>query len=783
MNDGMKDMKKEMSHPNCSIHVAMPAIAIMVISVVLTVMHLLIFQGVAGALEINDSLGHSLALDGPPKRIVSLVPTATEVLFELGAQDRVVGITYHDATLKGATASKVTSGKTVVGGFFRPSIEKVKALDPDLIIVSSLHNELIEALDCTKCQIFYYGTESINQGFDNIRILGKLVENESEAEAIIQKNQREIAHIKSKLEQIFSKKVHDEREQVASNVHASHQQREGDEGDGKKPDGEKRRKRVIRLMGRDTIMTPGNDSFQNDLIRMAGGIPPDFGKKGSVIPVIKEAWMAFNPEVIYGCGEDREAADRFFSQDGWKDVDAVKNHQIFYFPCELTCRAATHTGYFVSWLSSMIYTKEFGNPVNFILPTPLDSASSSAGVLTASSVTNESGSGSSTMSSTSSDSVSNGVSLKDSRPVQIDLPYIEAAKVNTVSILDFDNKTLMIDFKTPQTIVSTLEGERDGILSVGNHYSPPPTWGPGHYLGIETLRANILAANGKTEESTSFLITGANMDNLSVKEKRFKKMKVVAVATAGVMSNAVRMSKDIGMHYEPGTINIIIMSNMTLSRRAMTRAIISATEAKSAALDDMDIRSTYSPLKNPATGTGTDNILVVQGAGSFIDGKEISIENTGGHSKMGELVARAVYDAVEEAILKQNRVTASRHVFQRLKERKLSIYSLASEVVCDCMKTYDIENGLLAESVEHLFLEPRYSAFIASAFALSDDYERGLVKDLGLFDVWCQVTASEIAGKPVLEIENLVVGEKIPTVLKRALNAVFTGALEKLRDE
>ena len=771
MNDGMKDMKKEMSHPNCSIHVAMPAIAIMVISVVLTVMHLLIFQGVAGALEINDSLGHSLALDGPPKRIVSLVPTATEVLFELGAQDRVVGITYHDATLKGATASKVTSGKTVVGGFFRPSIEKVKALDPDLIIVSSLHNELIEALNCTKCQIFYYGTESIDQGFDNIRILGKLVENESEAEAIVHKNQGELAHIGRKVESIILKP---EGLEEGENEGRS-EKKEGAGGT--------KRKRVIRLMGRDTIMTPGNDSFQNDLIRMAGGTPPDFGKKGSVIPVTQEEWMAFNPEVIYGCGEDREAADRFFSQDGWKDVDAVKNHQIFYFPCELTCRAATHTGYFVSWLSSMIYTKEFGNPVNFILPTPLDGASSSAGVLAASSVTNESGSGSSTMSSTSSDSVSNGVSLKDSRPVQIDLPYIEAANVNTVSILDFDNKTLMIDFKTPQTIVSTLEGERDGILSVGNHYTPPPTWGPGHYLGIETIRTNILAANGKTKENTSFLITGANMDNLSVKEKSFKKMKVVAVATAGVMSNAVRMSKDIGMHYEPGTINIIIMSNMKLSRRAMTRAIISATEAKSAALDDMDIRSTYSPLKNPATGTGTDNILVVQGAGSFIDGKEISIENTGGHSKMGELVARAVYDAVEEAILKQNRVTASRHVFQRLKERKLSIYSLASEVVCDCMKTYDIENGLLAESVEHLFLEPRYSAFIASAFALSDDYERGLVKDLGLFDVWCQVTASEIAGKPVLEIENLVTGEKIPTVLKRALNAVFTGALEKLRDE
>ena len=54
-------------------------------------------------------------------------------------------------------------------------------------------------------------------------------------------------------------------------------------------------------------MTPGSDSFQNDLIRLAGGIPPDFGRKGGVITVSKEEWQAFNPEVIYGCGEDKKS--------------------------------------------------------------------------------------------------------------------------------------------------------------------------------------------------------------------------------------------------------------------------------------------------------------------------------------------------------------------------------------------------------------------------------------------------------------------------------------------
>ncbi|MDZ7664110.1 MAG: adenosylcobinamide amidohydrolase [Desulfotignum sp.] len=72
--------------------------------------------------------------------------------------------------------------------------------------------------------------------------------------------------------------------------------------------------------------------------------------------------------------------------------------------------------------------------------------------------------------------------------------------------------------------------------------------------------------------------------------------------------------------WNAGTINIILMTNMALSPRAMTRSLIAATEAKTAALADLDIRSSDDPALWQATGTGTDNILVVQGTGQKIDG-------------------------------------------------------------------------------------------------------------------------------------------------------------------
>ena len=255
------------------------------------------------------------------------------------------------------------------------------------------------------------------------------------------------------------------------------------------------------------------------------------------------------------------------------------------------------------------------------------------------------------------------------------------------------------------------------------------------------------------------------MDNLSIKQAKFRNMEVYALITAGVKSNAVRMSKDVGRFYEPGTINIILLSNMKLSPRAMIRAIISATEAKTAALMDMDIRSSYVPQFYKATGTGTDNIIIVQGMGGEID-------NAGGHSKMGELIAKAVYEGVQEAIYRQNGLTTDRNIFQRLKDRRVSIYGLISGIDCECnMKKSD-----LGATVEEILLDPRYAGFLETAFPLSDDYEMGLIEDLFAFELLCKNMAEKIAGKGILELKEIVETRDIPVVLRMALNAILNGA-------
>jgi len=152
---------------------------------------------------------------------------------------------------------------------------------------------------------------------------------------------------------------------------------------------------------------------------------------------------------------------------------------------------------------------------------------------------------------------------------------------------------------------------------------------------------------------TAMLLTGADMDNFALKKEEYQEFKVFVVVTAGTKSNAQRIGVDKAGSLERdgrfetlGTINVIVLTNALLSEGAMARGMITLTEAKVVALEDLDIRSSYDP-EIRATGTGTDNAIIVSGQGARID-------YLGGHSKMGELMARAVTSAVKEAIFKQN---------------------------------------------------------------------------------------------------------------------------------
>ncbi|MFQ5512485.1 MAG: helical backbone metal receptor, partial [Candidatus Krumholzibacteriia bacterium] len=89
----------------------------------------------ADAIVLTDALGDELRLAGPPKRIVSLVPSITESLIELGAGGRLVGITGYCVHPAEAVASIAKVGGTK--GF---SFDRIETLAPDLVIANKEEN-------------------------------------------------------------------------------------------------------------------------------------------------------------------------------------------------------------------------------------------------------------------------------------------------------------------------------------------------------------------------------------------------------------------------------------------------------------------------------------------------------------------------------------------------------------------------------------------------------------------------------------------------------------------
>jgi len=84
----------------------------------------------------TDQMGRVISLNYPPKRIISLVPSQTELLFDLGLDDEVIGITKFCVH-----PNDMIKSKTKVGGTKKLNLDKIRSLNPDLIIGNKEEND------------------------------------------------------------------------------------------------------------------------------------------------------------------------------------------------------------------------------------------------------------------------------------------------------------------------------------------------------------------------------------------------------------------------------------------------------------------------------------------------------------------------------------------------------------------------------------------------------------------------------------------------------------------
>lgn len=227
-------------------------------------------------IEVTDFKGRSIVLDKAPDKIVSLSPSNTEILFALGAGEKVVGVTsYCDYPEE---ARKIEQ----VGTFDGPNMELIKKVQPDVVLAGYIQEEAVKALEGMGITVVVTEAESFEAIYKSIEIIGRITETDTKAEEIVAGMKNKIAEIQEKTK------------------------------DKKKPT-------VFYVVWTDPLTTAGSKTFINDVIKVAGGL--------NVAEKV-EGWANYSTEQLIKDNPEMLVAALHSTDKGMNKEDLSKN-QIF----------------------------------------------------------------------------------------------------------------------------------------------------------------------------------------------------------------------------------------------------------------------------------------------------------------------------------------------------------------------------------------------------------------------------------------------------------------------
>ncbi|MBN1133975.1 MAG: cobalamin-binding protein [Methanosarcinaceae archaeon] len=260
-----------------------------VILLILTIV--LISNAQAYPINVTDDFGYEATIEKQPERIVSLSPCNTEILFVVGAGDKVIGGTTYDAYPPEAV------NLPKIGGFSSVNIEAVVNLTPDLVLAEDTNGEdTINSLRNLDFTVITFNPQSMDDILDNIRLVGDITGNEDTAESVTEDMILQILSITSQTENM------------------SYDQRP----------------RVLYLVWHDPLYAAGSDTYPSDLIWMSGGKNILEGEGWPIISL--EEVINKNPQVIICSGMGGGSyiiMEAIKNNDILAQTDAVKNQKVY----------------------------------------------------------------------------------------------------------------------------------------------------------------------------------------------------------------------------------------------------------------------------------------------------------------------------------------------------------------------------------------------------------------------------------------------------------------------
>jgi adenosylcobinamide amidohydrolase len=328
------------------------------------------------------------------------------------------------------------------------------------------------------------------------------------------------------------------------------------------------------------------------------------------------------------------------------------------------------------------------------------------------------------------------------------------------AVIRRSGRFILVDLLVDHRVLSTSVrngGQTEHVRHLLNHQSCE---GAGHEHrsrmilehGQEGYHDHVCAEVGVSPREAAVLGTAANMNYAAIVRQRDLDVEVTAVVTAGVQTNATCAGDPAGWRETrdgivkapavPGTINTILVTNQSLTPAALTRLVVTVTEAKSAALQRLAVPSCYSP--DLATGTGTDQFCLA----APLNG--VPLTSASPHMKLGEIAGLAVRQATLEALRWQNGLEPSyaRGLFHALGRYGLKEQTVFDDLV-DLLDPADLE--LLRKNSKAAFYEPLVGAASHALAAVLDRVRHQILPASVLPDAIVQqaaTLATSLAAKP-----------------------------------
>jgi len=246
---------------------------------------------------LQDETGRTVRLERPARRIVSLAPHVTELLFAAGAGRQVVGVVaYSDYPAEALSLPQV-------GGYRNMDLEAILALRPDLVVGWSTGNSAshVDKLEAMGVPVYITEPRRLENIADTLEALGMLAGSEPHAA-------QAAADFRSRLASLS------QRFRTRPPV------------------------RMLYQIWDQPLRTINGQHLISDVIRLCGG-ENDFSELSQIAPIIGiEGVLAADPEVIVASGMGEERPDWLNQWKNWPDLQATRKNNLFFIPPQLLQR-------------------------------------------------------------------------------------------------------------------------------------------------------------------------------------------------------------------------------------------------------------------------------------------------------------------------------------------------------------------------------------------------------------------------------------------------------------